>query len=269
MDCALWLNKRKIFSAEDIAANFDIAAIRGYFLGGSLTKWLKANNGEHYAAALEKVDPSSENLNDILSEIFGQINSAAVHQHDEQLITFIDTIKGGCAPANGSAVGSAHSMQGNGSYRLANGSYSFGSYQLSASGGSYRYGSYNFGNYKGFSLWEWEWEWYLSSFRKRGGSFSGFMGSYNFGSYSLTGYGYGSFNISSYRFGGSGSYNFGSLGYYNFGGSFRFGMEALGSYKGVPLGSMGWMSADEYDEIMYRTLGICPLDRFGYGIHII
>ncbi len=252
MDCALWLNKRKIFSAEDISANFDIAAIRGYFLGGSLIPWLKANNGEHYAAALESVDPSSERLNDILSEVFGQNISAPVHQHDEQLIAFIDTMKGGCAPANSSAVGSARYAQG------------FGSYQFGAFGGSYRYGSYNFGSYKGFSLWEWEWEWYLSSFRKRGGSFAGFMGSY-----SLAGFGYGSFNISSYRFGGLGSYNFGSFGSYNFGGSFRFGMEALGSYKGVPLGSMGWMSADEYDEIMYRTLGICPLDRFGYGIHII
>ncbi len=244
MDCALWLNKRKIFSAEEIPANFDIAAIRGYFLGGSLIPWLKANGGASYAEALERIDPSTPKLNDTLSEIFGKHCNAPVHRADEQLINFIDNIKGGCAPAQN--IGSVSVRTGSynadlGSYRLATGSYVLS---------SYLFGSYRFGSYKGFSLWEWEWEWYLSSFRKKSGSFAGITGSYNLGSY---------------KFGGFGSFNINNLVF----GSLRLGMDTLGSYRGVPMGSMVWISADEYDKIMYQTLGICPLDRFGYGIHII
>ncbi len=250
MDCALWLNKHKVFSADEIPSNFDIAAIRGYFLGGSLIPWLKEHGGEKYAAALEDVSPASDKLNDILAEIFGQKrNNTPVHHHDEQLIAFIDYMKSGGNAAQSSHTGSngAYTF---GSMRSMGGSYNAGSYSFGF--GSYKWGSYNFGSYKGFNLWEWEWEWYLSSFRKRGSS-----GSYSFGSFNV--YGTGSFNLS----------GFGSMRF--MGGSFNMA-DILGSYRGIPLsnsGSGGWISPDEYDEIMYRTLGICPLDRYGYGIHII
>jgi len=54
MNCCLWLNGEKIRYADDIYASFDPASLRGYFLGGSLVRWLKANGGEKEALLLEK-----------------------------------------------------------------------------------------------------------------------------------------------------------------------------------------------------------------------
>jgi hypothetical protein len=54
MNCCLWLNGIKVWRAEDIYNNFDPASLRGYFLGGSLMRWLKANCGEKEALILEK-----------------------------------------------------------------------------------------------------------------------------------------------------------------------------------------------------------------------
>ena len=44
-DWALWLNGKKIFSLRELRENFDTALLTGYFLGGSLMKWL-ADLGE-------------------------------------------------------------------------------------------------------------------------------------------------------------------------------------------------------------------------------
>ena len=42
----LWLNGRKIFNIRELRENFDTAVLSGYFLGGSLMKWL-SDLGEH------------------------------------------------------------------------------------------------------------------------------------------------------------------------------------------------------------------------------
>ena len=255
MDCAIWLNRRKIFSADEISANFDIAAIRGYFLGGSLIKWLGSHGGEEYARLLEKLSPSDIALNDRLTEIFTQKKcSVPVHQADEQLIMTINLLKGGSPAVTGSAQGIS----------LGSGSFSAGSAGYFLNYGSFRSGSFA-GSFN--RSWEWEWEWYLGSFRRNRSSF-------NFGSYSMN-YGSFAYGAGSYRW-NFGSFNFGSFA----GGSFRRGITlgsfsfdasyGMGSYRSFPLGgSFRQVTADEYDEIMYRCLGICPLNRFGYGIHII
>jgi hypothetical protein len=111
------------------------------------------------------------------------------------------------------------------------------------SGGLTALGSYR------FSLWEWEWEW---RFVGRG-SFRGSFGSLG----SLGSFG-------SYRF-GSGSYLLGSFGSFPWG-SFS-GSFGAGSFGGF--GSGGFITADEYDRIMYECLRKCPLDCYGYGIHIV
>ena len=71
VNCALWLNKRKVFSASEIHENLDVASLRGYFLAGSLLEWLRSNGGEQYAEALFRVSPDDENLNDRIADIFG------------------------------------------------------------------------------------------------------------------------------------------------------------------------------------------------------
>ena len=250
MDCAIWLCRRKIFSADEINANFDIAAIRGYFLGGSLISWLRAHGGEAYADALSRLDPSDSALNDKLTEIFTQKKcSVPVHHADENVIRAVDMLKnsGTESPASSGLYGGSFSAG------------SFGSYLSILRWGSFsaRYGSFGASSFSRSSFtktWQWEWEWRFGSFR--GGSFRS-----------------GSFKGGSFRYGQAGafgSYSFGSFGF----GSFRwanFGALPLGmlpsSYRGIPLGSFRAMTADEYDEIMYRCLNMCPLDRFGYGIH--
>lgn len=231
MDCCLWLNRKKISSAAEIIDNFDLAAVRGYFLGGSLSEWLRAHGGTVYADRLDKLrtlDPQDPQLNDRLAEVFG-VSAGAVTE-----------VFCGNVPDNGmSRCGSFGSFSG-GSWG-GSGSFNFGSYGVFqgsglgiGSGGLTALGSYR------FSLWEWEWEWRFAG----RGSFRGSFGSYRFGS-------------GSYLLGSFGSFPWGS-----FSGSF-----GAGSFGGF--GSGGFITADEYDRIMYECLRKCPLNCYGYGIHIV
>ena len=80
MDCCLWLNRKKISSAAEIIDNFDLAAVRGYFLGGRLSEWLREHGGTVYADRLDKLrtlDPQDPQLNDRLAEVFG-VSAGAV-----------------------------------------------------------------------------------------------------------------------------------------------------------------------------------------------
>lgn len=237
MDCCLWLNRKKISSAAEIIDNFDLAAVRGYFLGGSLSEWLREHGGTVYADRLDKLrtlDPQDPQLNDRLAEVFG-VSAGAVTE-----------VFCGNVPDNGmSRCGSFGSFSG-GSWG-GSGSFNFGSYGVFqgsglgiGSGGLTALGSYR------FSLWEWEWEWRFAGRGSFRGSF-GLLGSFG-----------------SYRF-GSGSYLLGSFGSFplgSFSGSF-----GAGSFGGF--GSSGFITADEYDRIMYKCLRKCPLNCYGYGIHIV
>lgn len=231
MDCCLWLNRKKISSAAEIIDNFDLAAVRGYFLGGSLSEWLREHGGTVYANRLDKLrtlDPQDPQLNDRLAEVFG-VSAGAV----------TEVFCGNVPDNGGSRCGSFGSFSGG--FRGGSGSFNFGSYGVFqgsglgiGSGGLTALGSYR------FSLWEWEWEWRFAG----RGSFRGSFGSYRFGS-------------GSYLLGSFGSFPWGS-----FSGSF-----GAGSFGGF--GSGGFITADEYDRIMYECLRKCPLDCYGYGIHIV
>lgn len=107
------------------------------------------------------------------------------------------------------------------------------------------------GSRKGSGIHEWEWEWLF-----------GFGGS--FGSFSLTSGGY-EFTLEKLlmrlKFGSFSSFgSFGSFG--------NFPWELLGSYS-EPWGRQEFPILDEYDLILLQTLLNCPLDRYGYGIHVI
>jgi len=126
---------------------------------------------------------------------------------------------------------------------------------------SYSGGSFVSSSFFGASFAQWEWEWLWEFFRSySGGSFvsSSIVGA-NFSRWEwlrglFRSYSGGSFESTSFagweRFFGSFSGGFGSFG----GGSF---------WEKIPA------FLDEYDLIMFMTLMMCPLDRFGYGIHII
>ncbi len=236
MDCSLWFGRCMVNSASEIAEHFDMASLRGYFLGGSLEEWLREHGGEEQADRVSALDPKDPALDRRLAEIFGQADA-------EKNEVFRGDGAGYAAPA---VSGSGWNR---GSYSVGSGAAGYGSY---FTGGSYAvgYGSYGsaVGSFGGFRLWEWEWEW-------RFGSFAG------------------SFRNSSWR---GGSFAGGSF----LGGSFGFG--SLSGWLGSFAGSFGWgsfafpmangscfITADEYDRIMYLTLRRCPLDCFGYGIHIV
>lgn len=233
MDCCLWLNRKKISSAAEIIDNFDLAAIRGYFLGGSLSEWLREHNGDVYADVIDTLDPSDEMLNDRLARAFG-ITPGAVQE------VFCGSSGANPAQNGGSFTGSfpaGSGMAGSWSGSFFSGSFGYGSYQgFSGSGSSFGLS----GSYR-FSLWEWEWEW---RFGRRGSFSLGSFGSYLFG---------------------AGSYSFGSFGSFQ-PGSFP---ELSGSFTAGSYGSGRFITADEYDRIMYECLRKCPLNCYGYGIHII
>ena len=245
MDCALWLNKHKIYSADEIPEYPDIAALRGYYLGGCLERWLRDHNGEEYANKLAKLNRDDKELNKSLAEIFGCKPQAPLIEMRGELS---ETELPHKLPFSG-YYGSV-SRGSFGSYRL--GSFRFGSFHqwewewLFRRGYS---GSYRLGSFRSGSFHEWEWEWYF----KRG----------SFGSYRLGSFRSGSFHEWEWEW----LFGRGSFGSYRLS-SFRFG-SLPGSYNGFPLDIMDclWESLDEYDRIMFLNLANCPLNRYGYGIH--
>lgn len=258
MDCALWLNRRKVFSADEICDNLDTASLLGYFAAGSLVEWLYEHGGEVYAKKLEKLSPADIDIREKIEQVFKGKPTAYRKLGSESAAK---CALGGisCCSYRPSSISS--SMRG--SFRFGSG----GSFLLSSflrsfrtsSGSFYNYvGSFYLGSFlfgSGFHEWEWEWEW-----EKFFGLF--FKTSFRFGSGISARIAFlrsfGSFNFGSYRFG---SYRFGS---YNFG-SFK----GTGSFcaENLPELPEFLQNLDEYDRIMLLSLYGCPLNQFGYGIH--
>ncbi len=285
MSCALWIGKHKVYTAAEVAEYFDLASVRGYFLGGTLIRWLRENGGQEYADKLDGLSKDSPTLNEDIAAVFGVKDIPASVMDGK-----------GCQFGGGSAFGSCLSSgkYGNGfsSFnelkRLLGQLGSFGSFRF-GSGGSHEwewewllgrlgsFGSFRFGS-GGFH--EWEWEWLLG----RLGSF----GSFRFGS--------GGFHEWEWewllgRLGSFGSFRFGSGGFYEWEwewllgrlgsfGSFTYGSFDIrsffgkyGSFSGSYTGSKNTIdffdgrSFDEYDLIMLENLIKCPLNGYGYGIH--
>jgi len=252
----LWIGKHKVYTAAEVAEYFDLASVRGYFLGGTLIRWLRENGGEEYADKLDGLSKDSLTLNEDIAAVFGA---------KEIPVPVMDG-KGGKF-CGGSAYGS---YRGSGTYGSGFGSFNKLKWLLGQLGsfGSFRSGSGGFH--------EWEWEWLLG----RLGSF----GSFRFGS--------GGFHEWEWewllgRLGSFGSFRFGSGGFHEWEwewllgqlgsfGSFTYGsfdirllFEKNGSFSGSKntIDLFDGRSFDEYDLIMLENLIQCPLNGYGYGIH--
>ena len=255
MDCALWLNRRKVFSASEISDNLDTASLLGYFAAGSLLEWLYEHGGEEYAKKLEKLSPADSDIRGKIEAVFKGKPTAYRTLGSENTVK---CAAGGISYCSYRPSSVPSSMRG--SFRFGSGSFVLSSFLKNfrtSSGsfynfiGSFYLGSFLFGS--GFHEWEWEWEKFFSSF---------FNTSFRFGS-GL------SARLAFLR--SFGSFNFGSFGF----GSYRFGSFNLGSFRGN--GSFGvenlpelpefLKNLDEYDRIMLLSLYGCPLNQFGYGIH--
>lgn len=241
MDCALWLNRRKIRSADEIAGNSDIASLRGYFLAGSLIEWLNEHGGEHYAEKLSELRPDDPELNIKLAEIFGGSVGGKRFGDGAPLSDSFPDARTNMRIGSGGTFGSGGAL---GSFGASGSAGYFGSgYAWGGSGGSFSFGSRFFGS----GMHEWEWEW-LFNFYKSGSFSFGSFGSFHEWEWLFEIFRSGSFSVGSFKFG-------------SFWGEGRFfGSLYLPFAKGIS-------ALDEYDRIMFETLMMCPLDRFGYGIH--
>lgn len=251
MDCALWLNRRKVFSASEICENLDTASLLGYFAAGSLVEWLYEHSGEDYARKLETLSPADKDIREKIERIFTGKPVA--------FKKFGSEIPVKCASGSGSASSYKPSSM-RGSFRFGSGSFLLSSFLKSfrtGSGGFYNYvGSFYLGSFlfgSGFHEWEWEWEQFFGSF---------FNTSFRFGSGISAKLAFlrnfGSFQFGSFRFG---SYRFSS---YNFGSFVGNGSFSAGNLPELP---EFLQNLDEYDRIMLMSLYGCPLNQFGYGIH--
>lgn len=298
MNCALWLNRKKISSASEIRGNLDIASLRGYFLAGSLIPWLKEHGGEVYAKRLESLDHNDPQLNDKIARAFGgrTEDTAPFKALDGG---FADT--SGTAPASGASFvwesfigsGSLHS------YTVPASFESFRSLVLSSgkafSSAEFRNILTSYTNSSFSSFFEWEWLWkallgYTGSFTvTSGGSFTygwewlwkillSYGGSFTASSGGSFAYGWewlwelllsyrGSFAATS---GGSFTYgwewlwellsNYGGSFAATSGGSFTYGWEWLQKLLGGAgsFGSFGYGSFGSFDPGMFDHLNDLP-----------
>lgn len=239
MDCALWLNRRKVYSAKEIRENFDAASLFGYFAAGSLVEWLREHGGADYADKLECLSLDDPDIIGKIAAVFDgkSVGYKTLGGADKGAL---GTVSGGGQCSFRGKIGSAGALSA-----LKNGSFGVGS---GAFGSFWKSGSFAFGS--GFYEWEWEWERLFGSFSK---------GSFTFGS------GYAAWLALLKKYG---SFGFGSFGTGSFG-SFSldlFGEVKNGSFIGRKLPDF-LANLDEYDRIMLISLYGCPLNRFGYGIH--
>lgn len=275
MNCALWLNKRKIRRASEIPENLDVASLRGYFLAGSLLDWLLENGGERYAKRLKRLSPDDPALNEKLAAVFG--GEADLGETD--LGKALSSTPREGSQTQGGFTGSfpsgpAGSFSPRSSFRFTEfGSGSFSYEWLTSFGGfwefleklglfgSFSLTSWSFGSFGKFHEWEWEWLFELYK-RWQGGSFA--LSTLMFGSFRqwewewlLRFFGSaGSFSLTSFSSFGAGFGSFDVFGILS---------KNLGSFELRKF--LENLKLDEYDRIMFETLMMCPLDRFGYGIH--
>ena len=260
MNCALWLNKRKICSAAEIPQNLDIASLRGYLIAGSLLDWLDTNGGKEFADKLREVPLDSPDLNDKIAEVFGN-SHVSFHKHfggETQTVTVKDPMVCICD----SGIGSYAKLSSYGSFlevweeilgSAGSGSISFAqleqafsswnSFNISsatlASGGSYSFAerrffentsSFSFGSAGSFSFWEWLWKWFYGSFGSASSFSFGSAGSFSLWEWFWEWF-YGSFgSASSFSFGSAGSFSLWEWFYAFFGSVSSFSSGSAGSF---------------------------------------
>lgn len=276
MDCALWLNKRKIFTAAEISGNLDVASLRGYLLAGTLIEWLNEHGGKRYAARLSKLSPDDEHLNEKIAEIFGakpspfkELNGGSANAAADlpeapdtdisSLYAFLSSYPIGSAGSyNYAALSSFGSFQNILTFVENSGSYSFSSL------GGYLFGSLSAGSYSFGSYGQWEW---LFRLLYGYGSFSAnsfTLGSLSFGSFGQWEwlfrllYGYGSFSANSFSFG---SFSFGSLSQWEWERLFRL-LYGYGSFSANSF-SFGSFGIENLLKLLFANRG--SFGSFGYG----
>lgn len=232
----LYLGKERAYDVRALRLHFDTALVSGYLIGGMLERWLFEAGETEILSRVREIDYGGD-VGEQLEHIFGvrpdrrtRLPACLLKKRAGEPVSSF--VRAGFVP-NGSFFGGSYRS---GSYRAS--SFSLGSFRI----GSFRAGSYRFGSYRlGSFRHEFEFEFAKGSFRS--GSFR--SGSYRVGSFRLTSFGKsGSFQVGSFR---GGSFR---------GGSFRY-------YAGN-----AEITENEYHRTLIN-LSSCPLNEYGYGIHLI
>lgn len=300
----LLFKDKKISSFEQFIDNFDLEAVKMYYLGGSLVRWTELCGQSEIARQLKNIDPQ-KNIDEQLAFIFdkpsplridvGKIIAAQTVK--SSLSSFIlgeDLKKYACFKNSYSSfstikyfmtesIGSSFTV-GNGSFSDITGSFNAVSgsflgaetsfFNLSASFNSLSSSfSYNIGSFGSL----------YGSFSNRSTSFMTMNGSFLYAetSFRLHNSSFDSnLNLSNNKGGsfnfGIGSFNNSSFMSYSASSSFMSGSRfGTVSDDSVTNGSM--VSEEKNvtlpiktpEEKITENLSYCPLNRFGYGIHLI
>ena len=256
----LLLNGRKIYNIRQLRENFDTQFVTGYFLGGSLIKWLRDIGENEIAERISSTDMNGD-IGKQLQFAFGVVPDIKTSPTDEKEI---EAVVNSCPVREESNASPSDNMI-TGSFRAASGrtgELPAGSFEavLSAADisrvvSSFRSGSFN-SALTGQAL--------NSSFSSvitgsglgglalggASGSFSGISGSYSGNILS-------SMNSGSGKTGSYGSFGgYGNIWMFSGEGSFRY------SENGVVI------TAEEYQRTLIN-LSSCPLNAYGYGINLI
>lgn len=252
----LWLNGKKVYTLQQLRAFFDAEAVGHYCLGGGLARWLKDCGEQAAAEKVEHID-LSKNISRQLAEIFG----VDLPETEEQPYEPLPTAKAPAFTAGGSFGISPSS--------LPETSFSIGSFETSFSTSSFNFSA----AYTSFfttsflttsftSTYEYEYEsnsFTTNSFSLYQTSFSAeTAGSLNFGSF-----GSGSFSLGSFTFEQS-SFTLGS-------GSFpltlsSFSPKSAETALAPNTENTPTMTPQQKFEL---NISSCPLNRYGYGIHLV
>ena len=254
----LWLNGKKVYTLQQLRASFDAEAVGLYCLGGGLARWLKDCGEQAAAEKVEQID-LSKNISRQLAEIFG----VDLPETEEQPYEPLTAAKTPAFTAGGSFGISLTS--------LPETSLSLGSFELSLSTSSFAFSN----AYTSF---------FTTSFLTT--SFTaGYEHEYEYGS--------GSFTTSSFSLYQT-SFSAETAGLFS-SGSFAFGSFSLGSFifehGSFPLVSGSFpLTLSSFSPELAETapapnpentppmtpqqkfelnLSSCPLNRYGYGIHLV
>lgn len=281
----LWISGKQVYNLKQLKENFDLDSVEIYYSGGGLVRWLRLCGEDETADKVEKIDTSSD-LSERLAEIFGQPKPEKKALTDKAFFDYIPKSGGGfdtSFSANNVQVGggsfeigiTSDSFNYKSSLPLSNETTSFkgllpisaGSSQAVLSSFSPKSSSF-FLNYTSFLTTSFNLG--LSSFRSS--SFHEYEYEFETG---------GSFNTA------SGSFFLGSFGVYN--GSFAvtsfrntsFNIEK--SSSGTAVFVENGKDCPDYEssgnetdteepspnEKILQNIIACPLNRFGYGLHLI
>ena len=251
----LWLNGKKAYTLQQLRASFDAEAVELYCLGGGLVRWLKDCGEQDIAEKVAQID-LSRSISRQLAEILGVDLPETDEGSFQSAITPKPTpsAAGSSFAASPSSFSDTYLPLGSFSSSFDTASFSFSaaytsffttSFLTTSFGGSeyeYEYESGSFTT-NSFSL-------YLSSFFTESAFFTG---SFAFGSGSFT---LGSFTTE------YGSFFLGS-------GSFPLSLTSFSPQSFESPTAEKEPTPLTPQQKFRLNLSSCPLNRYGYGIHIV